>query len=74
MKPSITIKNIKDFGTINIQGVHQIVESERDIDNAVYNAERDGFNQIIFYMSYPANWMTDFDFRQLVRAAKNCAN
>lgn len=67
----VIIRNIKQFGTINIQGVHQVVDDEGDIENAVYNAERDGFNRIIFYFSYPPNWMRDHDFRCLVQAARD---
>lgn len=68
----VLIKNLNQFGTIGIQGVHQVLQDERDIENATHNAERDGYNRIIFYVSYHAGWMTDFDFRKLVRDAKNC--
>ena len=66
----ILIKNAKDFGTYNLQGIHQIVESEDDIQNALQAADRDNFNRIIFYVYYPTNWMTDYDFRALVRSCR----
>lgn len=65
----VLIKNVKDFGTCNLQGTHQVIEDERDIENAAHNADRDQFDRIIFYVSYPPNWMTNHDFRSLVRAA-----
>lgn len=67
----VFIKNINDFGTVGIQGVHQVVESEGDIDAAVERAEKDGFKNIFFYFIYPSNWMNDMDFRSLVSTARS---
>ncbi|HYX39967.1 MAG TPA: hypothetical protein VE954_43275 [Oligoflexus sp.] len=66
----VLIRNAKSFGTLAFAGVHQIVDSERDIDNAVERAVRDGFKSIIFYFSYPSNWVTNHDFRSLVSEAR----
>lgn len=67
----IIIKNIKEFGTVASIGVHQVLETERDIENAYYNANRDNFPTIFFYVSYPTNWMQDVDFRRLINEAKS---
>jgi hypothetical protein len=66
----VLIKNVKDFGTVNCIGVHQVLSDERDIENAYYNADRGGFNRIVFYVSYSSNWMFDSDFRSLVKQAR----
>jgi hypothetical protein len=41
----------KRFGQINEVAVHQVVENiEQDVQNALYNFNRDGFSQIYFYV------------------------
>lgn len=70
----VLIKNIKNFGTYNLQGIHQILETEGGIENARYNAERDGFDRIIFYVTYHEGWMFNFDFRNLVHNALELKN
>lgn len=67
----ILIRNVKDFGTVAVYGVHQVVESERDIEDAVETAERDNFPCIVFYFRYFQGWMRDSEFRQLVDEAKS---
>ncbi len=69
----VLIKNLNQFGTIAIQGVHQVLQDEWDIENARYNANRDGYDLIIFYVKYYAGWMNDFDFRRLVSSARELA-
>lgn len=66
----VLIKNVKQFGTVAIQGVHQVVDHERDIDRAIDEANHHGFNRVIFYFHYHSNWMVDTDFRVLVKKAR----
>jgi hypothetical protein len=48
------VKNISDFGKINkASTVHQQVDRRTihsDVQNAIYNFQRDGFASIIFYI------------------------
>jgi hypothetical protein len=45
------IKEVKDFGLYNKIAVHQIVEDiEQDVNNAIYNFQRDAFGCIVFYV------------------------
>lgn len=47
----LIIKPATTFGTIKAIGVHQLVEGERDVDNAFYNADRDNFPAVYLYVS-----------------------
>lgn len=39
------------FGHVNKIAVHQVVEDiEHDVENAIYNFQRDGFGSIVFYV------------------------
>jgi hydroxyacyl-ACP dehydratase HTD2-like protein with hotdog domain len=69
----VFIKNIWDFGSVEFirqVGVHQVLECDQDIDNAYRTAERSGFEIIVFYVKYPKNWMSNQDFRNLVKMAR----
>lgn len=47
------IKDVSQFGQLNIIGVHQVVDLktlENDVENALYTFQRDGFSQVIFYV------------------------
>lgn len=52
----IHFKHYNDFGTVNAVGVHQQVDEVRDVDNALYNAERDGFEAVYLYVYLPSAW------------------
>lgn len=65
----IIIKNIKNYGTIGSDGIHQILNDEADIENALHDAERNEFNRIFFYVTYHEGWMTNADFRWLISSA-----
>lgn len=67
----VIFKSVKDFGRFAVQGVHQVLEGERDIENALYNVDRDGFHTVVFYVSYHSGWMTDTDFRGLISDARD---
>lgn len=66
----VNFKSIKEFGRVGRIGVHRILESERDIDEALYSCDRDGFKDIYFYISFPPNWMNDCDFMSALDEAK----
>jgi hypothetical protein len=44
------IKDVSDFGNVGLQGIHQVIENDRDIQNILYNAERDGFDRAFVYI------------------------
>lgn len=47
----VNIRCWDEFGTIGTQGVHQLVETGVDLDNAIYNADRDGYEVIWLYVA-----------------------
>lgn len=46
---TIIIKDSKDFGKVDQQGIHTKIESDRDIEEMCYNAERDLFDRAFVY-------------------------
>lgn len=47
------IRDAKQFGTYNKVAVHQVISKDSidgDIENAIYNFQRDGFGSIVFYV------------------------
>jgi hypothetical protein len=47
------IKQAKQFGSVNLIAVHQIVEPksmEHDVQNALRSFHRDGFGKVVFYV------------------------
>ena len=47
------IRDAKSFGVYNKIAVHQVVEKktlESDVQNALYNFNRDGFSSVVFYV------------------------
>lgn len=69
----VIFRHESTFGTDSrTVAVHQIVESGDDVDNALYNAERDGFEVICLYVAdledaefyagdLPPEWRLRFD-------------
>lgn len=51
MATQVNIRHVRAFGSIAAVGVHQVCEDLSDIDNAVYTAERDGFETIWLYVA-----------------------
>ena len=70
----ILILNINQFGTRYVQGIHQVLESERDVIEAMETAEKDGYSRIYFYVRFPAGWMLNHDFQSLLRTAREVAH
>jgi hypothetical protein len=46
----LIIKDLSDFGKVGLQGVHQVLESESDVTNVLYNVERDGYDRVFVYL------------------------
>lgn len=46
----ICIKDRSEFGRVGLQGIHQILESSNDVENVLYNADRDGFDRAFVYV------------------------
>jgi hypothetical protein len=49
-KFSIIIKDVSEFGRVGLQGVHQVIDSDRDVLNVIHNIERDGFDRAFVYV------------------------
>ncbi len=46
----VIIKDVTDFGNVGLQGIHQVLESDRDVENILYNVDRDGFDRVFAYV------------------------
>lgn len=47
------IKEVKQFGRVNMVAVHQIVDMkslDQDVNNALHSFTRDGFGKVVFYV------------------------
>lgn len=47
---TVVIKDVSEFGSVGLHGIHQIVEDEQDVNNIIYNVERDGFDRVFVYI------------------------
>lgn len=56
---SVLITDRRTFGRRSEVAVHQVYEGTRDLDNAIYNAERDGFDLIVLYVALNSSEFTN---------------
>jgi hypothetical protein len=62
----VLYKELADWGTVYLQGVHRILERERDVEDAFATAERDGFTRIIFYVPETADLGELADLKRII--------
>lgn len=46
----VILKDTSDFGTVGLQGIHHVLENDRDIDNVLHSIDRDGFDRVFAYV------------------------
>lgn len=47
----VYLRPLDQFGKVHCVAVHQVCEDMSDLENALYNADRDGFQVIYLYVS-----------------------
>lgn len=70
----VLIKDISEFGSINLIGVHKMVDGLRSVEDAIAVAKRDQFPRIIFYIRHWYGCEFDTDFQRLVKTLQECVN
>jgi hypothetical protein len=69
----IQIRALSEWGTVYQQGVHRVLQYDRDVTDAYDAAVRDGFTRIIFYVDAEEGDRIDAELQCLIDDAKALA-
>ena len=47
---TLVIQDVSDFGRVGLAGIHQVLETDRDVEEILYSVDRDGFDRVFVYV------------------------